>query len=171
MKRERTQRGATIVEAAVTSLVLFSLLFAILGFGRAFNIYQVVTDAAREGARYAVAPDANAAAPYSLPSADAVATRVCGYLQSANIRFASGSCGLASGPGGPTCASGGTMAPGVGPGVYVLQGCSQLVDNIQTFYTEVDVKVPYRLFGLPFTVNMSTRAVMRNEPTSQAYGN
>lgn len=171
MKREHKERGATIAEAAVTSLVLFSLLFAILGFGRAFNIYQVVTDAAREGARYAVAPDPNAAAPYSLPTADAVAGRVCGYLQSANIRFAGGTCGLATGPGGPTCASGGSLPPGVGPGVYVLQGCSQTVNNIQTFYTEVDVKVPYRLFGLPFTVNMSTRAVMRNESTGQTYGN
>ncbi|MGE5724774.1 MAG: TadE family protein [Acidobacteriota bacterium] len=171
MKGKNTERGATIVEAAVTSLVLFGLLFAVLGFGRAFNIYQVVTDAAREGARYAVAPDPNASVPYSLPTADAVATRVCGYLQSANIRFASSSCGLATGPGGPTCASGGSMPPGVGPGVYVLQGCSRMVNNIQTFYTEVDVKVPYRLFGLPFTVNMSTRAVMRNESTGQAYGN
>ena len=169
MKRGRGERGATIVEGAVVSLLLFTLLFAILGFGRAFNIYQVVTDAAREGARYAVAPDANAA--YALPAADAVAARVCAYLQSANIRFASGNCGLAGGPGGPTCASGGVMPPGVGPGVYVLQGCSQVVQNIQTYYTEVDVKVPYRLFGLPFTVNLTTRAVMRNEATGQAYGN
>jgi hypothetical protein len=169
MKRERGEGGATIVEGAVVSLLLFTLLFAILGFGRAFNIYQVVTDAAREGARYAVAPDPNAA--YALPAADAVAARVCGYLQAAHIRFASGTCGLASGPGGPTCASGGTLPPGVGPGVYVLQGCSQLVQNIQTYYTEVDVKVPYRLFGLPFTVNLTTRAVMRNEATGQAYGN
>jgi Flp pilus assembly protein TadG len=169
MRAEPRERGATILEAAVTSLLLFTLLFAILGFGRAFNIYQVVTDAAREGARYAVAPDP--ANSYSLPSATNVATRVCGYLQSANVRFASGTCGLAGGPGGPTCASGGTMAPGVGPGVYVLQGCSQTINTIQTYYTEVDVKVPYRLLGLPFTVNLTTRAVMRNEATGQTYGN
>ena len=157
------------------SLLLFTLLLAILGFARAFNIYQVVTDAAREGARYAVAPDPNAAAPaaaYSLPSANAVAARVCGYLQSANIRFASGSCGLATGPSGPTCASGGNLPPSVPPGVYVLQGCSQSVNSVQTYYTEVDVKVPYRLLGLPFTVNLTTRAVMRNEATrSDPYGN
>ena len=171
MKRGRGEGGATIVEGAVVSLLLFTLLFAILGFGRAFNIYQVVTDAAREGARYAVAPDANAGVPYALPGPDAVAARVCSYLQSANIRFASGTCGLASGPGGPTCASGGTLPPAVGPGVYVLQGCSEMVNNIQTYYSEVDVKVPYRLFGLPFTVNLTTRAVMRNEATGQAYGN
>ncbi|HEV2118194.1 MAG TPA: TadE/TadG family type IV pilus assembly protein [Terriglobales bacterium] len=171
MKGRQRKRGATIVEAAVTSLLLFALLFAILGFGRAFNIYQVVTDAAREGARYAVAPDAHAATPYALPSAGAVADKVCGYLQSANIRFASGSCGLATGPGGPTCASGGAMPPGVTAGVYVLQGCTQVINGVQTYYTEVDVKVPYRLLGLPFTVSLTTRAVMCNEATGQAYGN
>jgi Flp pilus assembly protein TadG len=169
MKPKRTERGATLLEGAVVSLLLFTLLLAILGFGRAFNIYQVVTDAAREGARFAVAPDPTNS--YSLPSANAVATRVCGYVQAANISFASGSCALATGPGGPTCASGGTMPPGVAPGVYVLQGCSQTVNGIQTYYTEVDVKAPYRLFGLPFTVNLTTRAVMRNEATSQTYGN
>jgi hypothetical protein len=63
------------------------------------------------------------------------------------------------------------MPPGVAPGVYVLQGCLQTVNTIQTYYTEVDVKVPYRLFGLPFTVNLTTRAVMRNEATTQTYGN
>jgi Flp pilus assembly protein TadG len=169
MKDGQRERGATMVEAAVTSLLLFALLFAILGFGRAFNIYQVVTDAAREGARYAVAPDPSNS--YALPSASNVAARVCGYLQSANIRFAGGRCGLATGPGGPTCASGGTMPAGVGPGVYVLQGCSQTVNSVQTYYTQVDVKVPYRLLGLPFTVSLTTRAVMRNEATGQAYGN
>jgi Flp pilus assembly protein TadG len=169
MKKDCRQRGATIVEAAVTSLLLFTLLLAILGFGRAFNIYQVITDAAREGARYAVAPDANAA--YALPTADAVATHVCGYLQAAHIQFASGSCGLATGAGAPSCASGGALPGGVAPGVYVLQGCAQTVNSVQTYYTEVDVKVPYRLFGLPFTVNLTTRAVMRNEATGQTYGN
>ena len=172
MKRTNQQRGATILEAAVTTVVLFTFLFAIMGFGRAFNIYQVVTDAAREGARFAVAPDANnVATPYALPTASAVATRVCNYLQAANINPAAGTCALAAGPGGPTCANGGTLAPGVQPGVYVLQGCSQFVNGIQTYYTEVDVKVPYRFFFLPFNVNLTTRAVMRNEATSQLYGN
>lgn len=169
MTRKITERGATLVEGAVVSLLLFTLLLAILGFGRAFNIYQVATDAAREGARYAVAPDPNAA--YALPNATAVAAHVCNYLQAAHVHFAGGSCGLATGPGGPTCASGGTLPAGVAPGVYVLQGCAQVVNNVQTYYTEVDVKVPHRLFGLPFTVNLTTRAVMRNEATGQAYGN
>ncbi len=52
----RDQRGATIVEAAFVLPILFMFLLAILEFGRAYNEYQVLTNAAREAARYAVAP-------------------------------------------------------------------------------------------------------------------
>ena len=50
MTTRRKQRGAVIAESAVTLIVLFMLLFAILEFGRAYKTYQVLTDAAREGA-------------------------------------------------------------------------------------------------------------------------
>ena len=57
MKRIRQQRGAVLAETAMTVLALFTLIFGIIEFGRAYSIYQDITDAAREGARYAVAPD------------------------------------------------------------------------------------------------------------------
>lgn len=50
------QRGATILEAALVLPLLFTFLFAIIEFGRAFNMYQTMTNAAREGARFGVAP-------------------------------------------------------------------------------------------------------------------
>ncbi len=53
---DRDQRGATIIEAAFVLPILFMSLLAILEFGRAYNEYQVLTNAAREAARYAVAP-------------------------------------------------------------------------------------------------------------------
>ena len=53
---DRDERGATIVEAALVLPILFMFLLAILEFGRAYNEYQVLTNAAREAARYAVAP-------------------------------------------------------------------------------------------------------------------
>ncbi len=52
----RKQRGATIVEAAFVIPILFMFLLGILEFGRAYNEYQVLTNAAREAARFAVAP-------------------------------------------------------------------------------------------------------------------
>jgi Flp pilus assembly protein TadG len=53
---DRKQRGATIVEAAFVLPILFMFLLGILEFGRAYNEYQVLTNAAREAARFAVAP-------------------------------------------------------------------------------------------------------------------
>ena len=56
MSRSHPQRGASLVEAVFVILILFLFLDAVLEFGRLYNIYHVVTNAAREGARYAVCP-------------------------------------------------------------------------------------------------------------------
>ncbi|MBC7263108.1 MAG: pilus assembly protein [Chloroflexi bacterium] len=51
------QRGDSLVEFAIILPVLLLILMAILDFGRAAYVYNVVANAAREGARYAmVAP-------------------------------------------------------------------------------------------------------------------
>jgi len=50
------ERGAELVEFAFVLPMLLMLLTGIFWIGRAFNVYQTVTRAAREGARYAVLP-------------------------------------------------------------------------------------------------------------------
>jgi Flp pilus assembly protein TadG len=55
--RQRSNRGQALVEFALVAPVLLLLLFAIVDFARAWNTYQVLTDAAREGARAAVIDD------------------------------------------------------------------------------------------------------------------
>lgn len=45
------ERGATLVEFAIVSLLLFTLLFGIIEFGFQFNNYQSVRQGVREGAR------------------------------------------------------------------------------------------------------------------------
>ena len=50
---DRQERGANLVEMALVLPLLALFLVAILDFGRAFNNYIIVTNAAREGARYA----------------------------------------------------------------------------------------------------------------------
>ncbi len=50
------ERGAEIVEFAVVLTALLMLLIGIIWIGRAYNIYQTITRAAREGARFALAP-------------------------------------------------------------------------------------------------------------------
>jgi Flp pilus assembly protein TadG len=81
MKKKQFQRGGTLVEAAVTLPVLFLFLFAILEFGRASNLYHVATNAAREGARYAVTPSPGTS---TLPSAGQVQSDVAIFLGAAN---------------------------------------------------------------------------------------
>jgi len=76
------ERGATIVEAALTLLLLFLFLDAILEFGRAYNVYHVMTNAAREGARFAVAPQPGTT---NLPSTTQVQSQVNSFLASGGI--------------------------------------------------------------------------------------
>jgi|SRR5215204_1002126 len=55
MRKNRTgERGATMAEFAIISVVFFMIIFGIIEFGRLFYIHNALTDAARRGARYAV---------------------------------------------------------------------------------------------------------------------
>jgi Flp pilus assembly protein TadG len=56
-RRVRDESGQALVEMALILPVLLLLALGIVEFGRAFNAKQVVTDAAREGARHAVVND------------------------------------------------------------------------------------------------------------------
>ena len=49
----REETGAELVEAALASLILFSVLIAIVGFSLAMYYYHYVSYAAAEGARFA----------------------------------------------------------------------------------------------------------------------
>jgi Flp pilus assembly protein TadG len=57
MKRFRNQRGAALLETAITLPLVLLVSVAIFEFGRAYQTWQVLTNAAREGARIAVLPD------------------------------------------------------------------------------------------------------------------
>lgn len=49
----RRQRGASMVELALVLFILLLLVAGVADFGRVFNSYVVITNASREGARYA----------------------------------------------------------------------------------------------------------------------
>lgn len=74
--RARDERGSALLEAAVTIPLLLALSAGIFEFGRAFQTWQVLTNAAREGARMAVVPNAQASN---------VTTRVRTYMQDAQL--------------------------------------------------------------------------------------
>jgi Flp pilus assembly protein TadG len=73
MKRYRSQKGAALLEAAITVPIILLISVGIFEFGRAYQTWQVLTNAAREGARLAVIQG----------STDAdITTRVRNYMQS-----------------------------------------------------------------------------------------
>jgi len=156
MKR---QRGSAIAEAAITLPLLFLLLIATFVFGLFWANYQMMTDAAREGARFGVT-----APPGSdvLPTASAVAQKVCAYMAGnlgvANCsNYRSGSTPTALG----TFATSGGSIP-TGEDIYVSQ-CTVAQPNHTTLtYTEVDVRKAVKISFIP-RIALHTTAVMRNE--------
>jgi Flp pilus assembly protein TadG len=59
----RRSRGQALAEFAIVAPVFFLLIFAILDFGRYVYYVQVLNNAAREGARYAIVHGSNSFQP------------------------------------------------------------------------------------------------------------
>jgi Flp pilus assembly protein TadG len=69
MKGRRSQRRAqALVEFALVAPIFFLMLFALIDFGRYVYYVQILNNAAREGARYAIVHGANGI-PSSGPAA------------------------------------------------------------------------------------------------------
>jgi Flp pilus assembly protein TadG len=92
--RLRSSRGAQLVEMAIVMPVLLLIIAGIFDFGMLFRSWEVVTNAAREGARIG-----------SLPGyADAdVRSRVQQYMQASGVLPAAGTCELHSVSPGAAC--------------------------------------------------------------------
>jgi Flp pilus assembly protein TadG len=59
MRRIKSERGAALLEAAITIPMLLLVSVGIFEFGRAYQTWQILTNAAREGARMAVLQDSS----------------------------------------------------------------------------------------------------------------
>ena len=75
------ERGQALLETALTLPLLLLVSVGIFEFGRAYQTWQVLTNAAREGARLAVLPN---------PVAGAVTARVQSYLTAGRLSNAAG---------------------------------------------------------------------------------
>lgn len=137
---KRRSRGQSLAEAAIVLPVLFLLLFGTLEFGRVLSIQQTLDDAAREGARWSAMP---AAGTSVLPSPNDIVTRVQNYLASNGI-------------------SAGSATINVNQTDDISEG------GIDTFFSRVDVSVPYdfltpMLSAIVPSVTLTSHSVMRNE--------
>jgi len=74
--RWRSERGTAIVETALTFPLVLLLSISVFEFGRAFQHWQILTNAAREGARVAVLPGT---------TDNAVRSRVETYLEAGRL--------------------------------------------------------------------------------------
>ncbi|MGW8256589.1 MAG: TadE/TadG family type IV pilus assembly protein [Thermoguttaceae bacterium] len=72
----RKRRGSAVVEFAVVAPLFFMLVFGMIEFGRVIMVQQIITNASREGARYAVLDGSTVSETES---------KVNNYLSSANI--------------------------------------------------------------------------------------
>jgi len=76
MTRFRSQKGAALLETAIVLPIILVVCVGIFEFGRAYQTWQVLTNAAREGARAAV---------ISGTTDTDVTTRVRNYMQGGTL--------------------------------------------------------------------------------------
>jgi len=85
--RRSNQRGQAVIEMALTLPLLLVVIFGIIDFGFMFQRYEVVTNAAREGARLGVLQDS---AGYTAGEAQ---NRALDYLRASGLNGTVRSCG------------------------------------------------------------------------------
>ncbi len=138
------ERGQALIETAITIPLLLLVSVLIFEFGRAYQVAQILTNAAREGARVAVLPNA---------TQSDVQARVMAYLQNGAVAgYANATVGLnqaASVPMGAGTASASVVTVNLPFSFMVLNPIVNLVVSGST------------LGGAP--LNLSASAEMRNE--------
>ncbi len=82
------QRGQSFVELALLLSILMLILLGIIDLGRVFNAYIVITNAAREGARYGALYPSDTAGIQAHAIAEAQGSGI--VLTSGNIQVSSG---------------------------------------------------------------------------------
>ena len=154
--RESSQRGAAVLEAALTMLTLLMLLMAIFEAARLINIQHTLTNAAREGARLSVLPlqgGTDTLAPEAL-----VRSRVRSFLD-------------ASGMNGASVPDGNIVVSQACCYDTVTDSCVTCASPSTIRYSRVTVTVPYKLLSISMfkfmEVNIRGQALMRNETNLQ----
>lgn len=160
-------RGQELLELAFVFPLLLTLLFGIFWFARAFETYESMVRAAREGARVALAPSCSACgSPGTLPGIGTVGTAIQNALQAASLNSAKvgGSCPTLNGANASCSCSG--SAP------KFCLGQNWLISNSGSTPQELGVLVTFNYpftFTLPFTpvslttITLSTKVQMREE--------
>jgi Flp pilus assembly protein TadG len=140
------RRGQALAEFAIVLPVILLFIAGIVEFGRAWNIKQAVTDAAREGARYTVVRDANM-------TMSQVEDKIEERLALASIEQST----IVISSSDPSCSPIATC-------FHTEAGWGkEMTVSVSTQYKMPLVKVLLRWAGVPSTVTINTQATMRGE--------
>src|SRR4026207_222565 len=160
--RRAGERGVTIVESAIILLMFFMLLFGVIEAGRFLSYRQVLTNAAREGARFAVTPLTQTD---TLPTKAEILTKVNGFLAAAHIIGATTTVTCPS-----PCAVISAVDQCTMPARCDSGDVNLSIDtgSVKTKYTKVTVAKPYSVISVPGFFNMLTitlkgESLMRRE--------
>jgi Flp pilus assembly protein TadG len=135
----RSESGAELIEFSLTLPLLLLIVLGIIEFGLVFREYEIITNAAREGARIAILP--------SYGSAD-VTARVNNYLQTAGLTL-----GLA------------TVTPGAAVPTPVGATCVSMIPvTVQYVHAVPFLSGIMTYFGATFgTMTLTATSSMRTE--------
>jgi len=100
-RRRRHDEGQALVEFALIAPIMIMLVLAVVDFGRAWNTYQVLVDAVREGGRVAVVAN-------PIMTLDSVMSKMNQLMASAGLDTASAQktvAGFRAGTGTPATVS------------------------------------------------------------------
>ncbi len=177
--RAHTLRGteaAEIAEAALVMPVVFIFLLGIIWFGRAFNIYSTITQAAQQGALAAARPSCATCLPpggswtgTNFPGDTAVANTVTAVMQASSLDTTQ-IVGSASTVAPVFCA-----IPSAPPGACTttpnnIKVCREILLNqsaqIPVCGTTVSFQYPFQ-FYLPFTSLNLTRVLLSAQAQSR----
>ena len=136
------QRGAALIEAAFVLPILLLVSVGIFEFGRAYETWEVLTNAAREGARVAILPAG---------STDAAIQRTLDYMQVGGLQC-DASCVSVTG----TTVSMGASGTAAGSQVTVSYPFTFMM-----LQPVANLVVSGSLLGSPIT--LTATSVMRNE--------
>lgn len=143
-KNRRGERGQSLIELAMTLPLLLLVSVGIFELGRCYQTWQVVTNAAREGARLSVLPSADAAA---------IEARIRSYMQDGMLSNVAGAS--------VTINSGASISIGAGNASASVVTVNYPFDFIVLNPVARLVVGGSTLGGSPITITAS--ATMRNE--------
>jgi Flp pilus assembly protein TadG len=142
MTRLKSARGTAMIELALMLPLVLFISVGIFEFGRAYETMQVLTNAAREGARVAILPN---------QATDVVTTRVTSYMELGGLTACSGCISVQATQipiGGGATAPGSKVTVNYPFSFMVLQPVARLLVSGST---------------MPAAFTMSATAEMRNE--------